>query len=637
MSVKVQQALPLGNVTINDGFWSELQNRVIDVVLPYQKDILEDQVPGAEKSHAIQNFRIAAGDAKGEFHGMVFQDSDVAKWLEAVAYALHVRPDPELVKKADEVIDIIGRAQQPDGYLNTYFIVKEPDRKWQNLQECHELYCAGHMIEAAVAYYESTGKDNLLNIMRKKADLICQRFGHGKTQGIPGHQEIELALTRLYHVTGEKSYLETAMYFLDERGKSPSFFAEEIKRRGWNHWRGVEDPEYSQNHLPVREQTEAVGHSVRAVYMYAGMAAVAAETNDQGLIKACRNLWENIVNKRMYITGGIGSTHHGEAFTKDYDLPNDTIYAETCASIAMVFFARHMLELTPKSEYADNMELQLYNGALSGMQLDGKRFFYVNPLEVVPGISGVVPGKRHVLPTRPEWYTCACCPPNVSRLITSLGQYAWGENEKGVFGHLYLGGTANCEKAEMKIECESNYPWCGNIGYTVTKAPSQERFFAVRIPAWCCKWAITINGSPAKYELQDGYAYITRNWQSGDKVALSLTIEPRRVYANTRVRANAGCVALMCGPLVYCLEETDNGPDLSALRLPRGSKLTARQENIPSIGDVVVLEAEGTRNTSCESLYSQHPPESKPANLHAVPYYTWGNRESGGMRVWIHE
>ena len=638
MSVKIQHALPLRNVTINDGFWSELQNRVIDVVIPYQNQILEDQVPGAEKSHAIQNFRIAAGDAKGEFHGMVFQDSDVAKWLEAVAYALTVRPDAELEKKADEVIDIIGRAQQPDGYLNTFFIVKEPDRKWQNLQECHELYCAGHMIEAAVAYYEATGKDNLLNIIRKKADLICQRFGHGKTQGIPGHQEIEMALMRLYHITGAESYKETALYFLDERGKDPSFFAEEIKRRNWHHWGNTEHREYTQNHLPVREQTEAVGHSVRAVYMYAGMAAVAAETNDAGLLKACHTLWDNVVNKRMYITGGIGSTAHGEAFTTDYDLPNDTIYAETCASIAMVFFARYMLELAPKSKFADNMELQLYNGALSGMQLDGKRFFYVNPLEVVPGVSGVVPVQRHVKPTRPEWYTCACCPPNVSRLITSLGQYAWGENEKGVYSHLYLGGTANCEKAGMQIECASNYPWCGDINYTVNpETAGLERFFAVRIPAWCGKWTLTVNGTPAQYDLKDGYAYITRKWEKGDKVALSLSLEPRRVYANTRVHANAGCVALMRGPVVYCLEETDNGNDLAALRLPRGSVVTAKRENVDSIGNVVVLEAEGTRVTSCESLYSDTPPESKPVSLRAVPYYTWGNRESGGMRVWVRE
>jgi len=638
MSAKIQQALPLKHVTVNDGFWSAIQNRVIDVVIPFQHDILEDKIPDVEKSHAIQNFRIAAGDAEGEFHGMVFQDSDVAKWLEAVAYALSVRPDPELEKKADEVIDIIGRAQEPDGYLNTYFTIKAPDRKWQNLQECHELYCSGHMIEAAVAYYEATGKDNLLNIMRRNADLICSRFGHDKTQGIPGHQEIELALMRLFYITGQKSYLETAQYFLDERGKDPSFFAEEIKRRDWHHWGNTEHREYTQNHLPVREQTEAVGHSVRAVYMYAGMAAVAAETNDAGLLKACNTLWDNVVNKQMYITGGIGSTVHGEAFTKDYDLPNDTIYAETCASIAMVFFARYMLEVQPRGEYADIMERELYNGVLSGMQLDGKRFFYVNPLEVVPGISGEVPVQRHVKPTRPEWYTCACCPPNVSRLLTSLGQYAWGENDKGVFSHLYIGGTANCTVAGMQISCESNYPWDGDIKYTVNpEVTGTERFVAIRIPAWCGEFTLTVNGKPAEYEVKDGYAYITRKWETGDEIMLQLPLKPRRVYANTHVRANAGCVALMRGPVVYCLEETDNGPDLSALQLPRANTITATSKKLDAIGSVVVLEAEGIRQQSCQSLYSETPPTSKPASLYAVPYYTWGNRESGGMRVWIRE
>jgi len=635
--MKVQQALPLKNVVIDDSFWSSIQDLVIDFVIPYQKDIMEDKIPGVEKSHAVENFRIAAGESQGEFHGMVFQDSDIAKWLEAVAYALSVRPDPVLEQKADELIDLVGRAQQPDGYLNTYFIVKEPDRKWQNLQECHELYCAGHMIEAAVAYYMATGKDTFLNIMRRKADLICSRFGEGKIQGIPGHQEIELALVRLYHVTGEKSYLETAEYFLNERGKDPSFFAEEIKRRGWHHWSNQENREYTQNHLPIREQNEAVGHSVRAVYMYAGMAALAAENNDETLLGACRRLWNNIVQKRMYITGGIGSTAHGEAFTTDYDLPNDTIYAETCASIAMVFFARHMLEVEPKGEYADIMERELYNGALSGMQLDGKRFFYVNPLEVVPGVSGKMPPYRHVLPQRPEWYACACCPPNVSRLITSLGQYAWGENEKGIFSHLYIGGQADFEHAG-KVSCESNYPWDGNVRYTISpKTADAEFFFAVRIPAWCSKWSVSVNGTPAEFDLKDGYAYISRKWSEGDVVELCLCMEPVRIYANTSVRANAGCVTLMRGPVVYCFEETDNGHDLSALRLPRESKITAKREMVESIGNVIVLETEGVRLQSCNELYSTTPPGSKSVSLRAVPYYTWGNRGSGGMRVWMHE
>jgi len=655
---------------IKDNFWTPIQNLMMEVVLPYQADILEDKVPGAEKSHAIQNFRIAAGEAEGEFYGMVFQDSDVAKWLEAAAYALALKPNAALEQKADEIIALIGRAQEPDGYLNTFFTVKEPHHKWQNLLECHELYCAGHMIEAAVAYYEATGKDEFLKIMRRNADLICSRFGEesacaqqggdsstcepsegrGKIRGIPGHQEIELALFRLYKVTGEKSYLETAQYFLDERGKSPSYFAEELASRDWSHW-GVtsEGREYAQNHLPVREQTQAVGHSVRAVYMYTAMAAIGAEAGDESLIAACRTLWGNIVNKRMYITGGIGSTSHLESFTIDYDLPNDTVYAETCASVAMVFFARKMLEIEPLGEYADIMERQLYNGILSGMQLDGKKFFYVNPLEVVPGVSGELPGYKHALPRRPEWFGCACCPPNVARLMTSLGQYAWGENEAGIFNHLYIGGTAEFSHAGgVQIETTTNYPWGNIVSYKISPALGATRFtFAVRIPAWSKMesrvpgWSreteIRINGELHAAGIKNGYVYITRDWQAKDEVSLMLDMNPKRVYANTKVRANAGAVAIMRGPLVYCFEECDNGADLSALRLPCDANIIPKRTHVDSIGEIVTLKMEGVRMESCGELYSSTPPNREAVTLTAIPYYAWGNRNIGGMRIWVLE
>lgn len=625
---------------INDSFWTPIQNLIMDVVLPFQADVLEDKIPTAEKSHAVQNFRIAAGEAEGEFYGMVFQDSDVAKWLEAAAYALGIRPDGALEQKADELIALIGRAQEPDGYLNTYFSVKEPSHKWQNLLECHELYCAGHMIEAAVAYYETTGKDTFLNIMRRTADLICNRFGEGKIRGIPGHQEIELALFRLYKATGEKKYLKTAKYFLDERGKEPSYFEEELASRDWNHWGTTsENREYAQNHAPVREQKQAVGHSVRAVYMYTAMAAVAAENGDSELLSACRTLWDNIVNKRMYITGGIGSTHHLESFTIDYDLPNDTVYAETCASVAMIFFARRMLEIKPVGNYADIMELELYNGVLSGMQLDGKRFFYVNPLEVVPGVSGELPGYKHVLPQRPQWYGCACCPPNVARLLTSLGQYAWGENENCAYNHLYIGGSVDLRLAGgVSIECATSYPWENTIRYKVHLKVSKAEFtFAIRIPAWSKEFSLTVNGDLCQPEIKNGYAYITREWNVGDEIILTLCMKPRRIYANSQVRANAGCVALMRGPLVYCFEECDNGANLSALRLPRSSEIICDNKKFDLVGDVTVLKAEGVRVESCGELYSDIPPENKRAGLSAIPYFAWGNRKSGGMRVWILE
>ena len=637
MEVKKQlHSADMRNVKVNDGFWSPMQKLVTDVVIPYQKSILNDEVPGAEKSHAIENFRIASGEQTGEFYGMVFQDSDVAKWLEAVAYSLILKPDEKLEAEADSLIDLIGRAQEPDGYLNTFFSVKEPDRKWTDLQECHELYCDGHMIEAAVAYYQATGKTNLLDIMKKNADLICSRFGKDKMRGIPGHEEIELALMRLYRVTGDEKYKEMAGYFLNERGTEPNFFAEEVKKRdGWAYWHmNPDDREYAQNHKPVKKQDKAVGHAVRAAYLYTGMADYASESGDAEMYEACKRLWRNIVDRQMYVTGGIGATVHGEAFSIDYELPNDLVYAETCASVAMAFFARRMLEIEPKGEYADILEKELYNGILSGMQLDGKRFFYVNPLEVVPGVSGKLPEYKHVLPERPGWYACACCPPNVARLVTSLAQYAWGENETSVYAHTYLGGQATFRNGAV-ITCESAYPWSGNVKYTID---TDKAFtFAIHIPGWCHEWSIAVNGEKVTPEQKDGYVLLDRSWKAGDTVELSLAMEPRRLYANTHVRADAGCVAIARGPVVYCFEQADNGAQLSALRLPRAAQLSVDEKGEERLGGVPVITAEGEREVSGGALYSEEPPKTEAAPLRAVPYYAWGNRGGGEMRVWIRE
>ena len=637
MEVKKQlHAADMRNVKVNDGFWSPMQKLVTDVVIPYQKSILNDEVPGAEKSHAIENFRIASGEQTGEFYGMVFQDSDVAKWLEAVAYSLILKPDEKLEAEADSLIDLIGRAQEPDGYLNTFFSVKEPDRKWTDLQECHELYCDGHMIEAAVAYYQATGKTNLLDIMKKNADLICSRFGKDKMRGIPGHEEIELALMRLYRVTGDEKYKEMAGYFLNERGTEPNFFAEEVKKRdGWAYWHmNPDDREYAQNHKPVKKQDKAVGHAVRAAYLYTGMADYASESGDAEMYEACKRLWRNIVDRQMYVTGGIGATVHGEAFSIDYELPNDLVYAETCASVAMAFFARRMLEIEPKGEYADILEKELYNGILSGMQLDGKRFFYVNPLEVVPGVSGKLPEYKHVLPERPGWYACACCPPNVARLVTSLAQYAWGENETSVYAHTYLGGQATFRNGAV-ITCESAYPWSGNVKYTID---TDKAFtFAIHIPGWCHEWSIAVNGEKVTPEQKDGYVLLDRSWKAGDTVELSLAMEPRRLYANTHVRADAGCVAIARGPVVYCFEQVDNGAQLSALRLPRAAQLSVDEKGEERLGGVPVITAEGEREVSGGALYSEEPPKTEAAPLRTVPYYAWGNRGGGEMRVWIRE
>ena len=649
MVKKQEHEITLTNFRVEDSFWSYFQNLVKDVVIPYQEQILNDELPDVEKSHAIENFRIAAGKSDGEYYGMVFQDSDLAKWLEAVAYSLTLGPNPELEQRADQVIELIGQAQQEDGYLNTYFTVKEPEHRWQNLHDCHELYCAGHMIEAAVAWYEATGKRNFLDIMCRMADHIDNRFGKGKVRGIPGHEEIELALLRLYRATGEERYLRLSQYFIDERGTAPDYFEEEEKSRDWKFWsQDASDKNYAQNYAPVREQDHATGHSVRAMYLYTAMADLAGEIHDEELWQACLRLFDSTVSRQMYLTGGIGSSVHGEAFTTDYDLPNDTIYAETCASIGLVFFARRMLELQPDRKFSDVMERALYNGVLSGMQHDGKRFFYVNPLEVIPGLSGVQPEYRHVIPKRPKWYACACCPPNVSRLLTSLSAYAWGEaigqenTTDTVYSHLYIGGTFTSKAGGgVTIRTETGYPWNGGVAYTATPdAPGADFTLAVRIPGWCKDFLVSLNGQvldAQTLEIRQGYLYLNRSWNSGDQLKLSFDMPVVRMYANPLVRENAGCVALMRGPLVYCIEQQDNGPDLQTIRILKDSVITAEETSDPVLGDYTAVKFTGLRLTCDGSLYSDVPPKAEEAVFRAVPYYLWGNREEGGMRVWIPE
>lgn len=628
----------LKKVKVTDSFFAPMQQLVIDEVIPYQERILKDEIPGVEKSHAIENFRIAAGLSEGEFYGMVFQDSDVAKWLEGVAYSLVIKPDKELEARADTIIDIIEKAQQPDGYLNTYFTVKEPEHRWQNLQECHELYCAGHMMEAAAAYYEATGKDKLLQVMERMADHIIGRFGEKKEHGIPGHQEVEIGLMRLYHVTGKEKYRDMANFFIEERGKNPHYFAEETKKRGWQHFgMDPENPAYNQAHATVYEQKEAVGHSVRAVYMYTAMAELAASLQNERLKKACEDLWDNLTGRRMYVTGGIGSTVDGEAFTIDYDLPNDTAYAETCASIGVVFFAKKMLSMEADGRYADVMERELYNGIISGMQLDGKRFFYVNPLEVNPGISGVLYGHKHVLPERPEWYACACCPPNVVRLLTSLGKYAWDETADTIYSHLFIGQRAELEKAVVTVE--SSYPWEGKVSYRIEAGKEKEFTFAVHVPSYVKEAVVTVNGEKVciPEQLKKGYLYLKRVWGKDDRIEITFDMPVRKIYASQKVREDAGCVALMRGPVVYCFEGADNGELLQSLRIPKqlSAKAVKCEEGV--LKGNMLLKLKGIRMTGSEELYSEEPPRAEETELTAVPYYTWGNRGLNQMRVWMLE
>ncbi len=633
--------------TVGEGFFGRYEKLVRDVVLPYQERALNDQIEGAEKSHCIENFRMAAkklktGSCEGEFYGMVFQDSDVAKWLEGAAYSLAQSPDAELEKRCDEIIELIGEAQHKDGYLNTYFTVKEPEKRWTNLHEAHELYCAGHMIEAAVAYAECTGKKRLLEIMCAMADHIYRHFIEEGAEGYPGHPEIELALMRLYRSTKEERYKELALHFINVRGVDSDYYKKEYEKNPWRVWgNNVGDKEYSQNVAPVRQQDKAVGHAVRAVYLYTGMADAAAETGDMELAAACKTLWNNITQHRMYVTGAIGSAYEGEAFTKDDHLPNDTAYAETCAAIGLIFFSNKMLYLERDGKYADVMERALYNCVLAGMQLDGTKFFYVNPLEALPGISGEAQTHRHALPVRPKWFACACCPPNVARLLGSVAEYAWHVDEGTLFSNLFLAGTLDVtERFGGKVILHTDYPYGNTIEYRFVPdegKTSMEVPLAIRIPAWSKETKICLNGKAANCEIKDGYAYIRGAYTADDTITVELDLSVKRVYTSSRVSANTGKAALQRGPLIYCAEGVDNENDVLSLSLKRDGEITVGDYLPDELFGIQKLFAEGYRETVNEELYSFDRQDTRPCQVTFVPYYTWANRGLNQMRVWIPE
>ena len=620
----------------SDGFIGKYQKLIKDVVIPYQYSVLCDEAPDTEKSHVVKNFINAGKAVRGEdtddgFYGMVFQDSDAAKWIEAVAYSLSVMPDKELEATADKLIDIIAVAQDEDGYLNTYYTIKDKEKRWTNLLEGHELYCSGHMMEAACAYYEATGKRVLLDVMLKNTRHIYNRFITEKHEGFPGHPEVELALMKMYRCTGDKICLELAEHFINTRGCDPEFYKKEKAARNWTVWgNNAEDNNYQQSGKPVREQTDATGHAVRAVYLYTGMADLASETGDKELYNACRNLWDSITKRRMYITGGIGSTVNGEAFTVDYDLPNDTAYAETCASIGLMFFASRMLENELDGEYSDIMERAFYNTVLAGMQLDGKRFFYVNPLESVPGISGAAATHWHTLTQRPKWYACACCPPNVARLISSFGKYAYGENADTAFCHLYAAGEVQFRNG-IKLSCETEYPY----GFTVTYKIEKGGKIAVRIPAWSKKYQLTINDEAVQAAPEKGY--VTMVAGDGDEIRLVLDDTPRFTYASPKIPELTGCTAISRGPLVYCFEGADNNGDVLSLSLVRNGEISVSDYNKELLNGTAVITAEAKRIEYSDSLYTDTPPAEIPCTATAIPYYTWGNRGENQMRVWMTE
>ncbi|MFW5743866.1 MAG: glycoside hydrolase family 127 protein [Spirochaetota bacterium] len=648
-------AVPLGKASITGGFWADWQRRNREITVPYVLDMCDE-------TGRTDSLRLAWSEG-ADWQPHPFYDSDIAKALEAAAYSLHQVPDADLEARVDGYVELFARAQQPDGYLNSYYAQTGIEKRWTNLRDMHELYCAGHLFEAAVAYERATGKRELLDVSTRYADHIAGRFGppdqrspagEPKEPGYPGHEEIELALVKLAEATGNVSYRDLARFFVDERGGEPHYFRVEAERRGEApenaHWDRSDVPApfaYYQAHAPVREQQAAEGHSVRACYLYAGMADVATATGDETLLAACRRLFANIASRRMYVTGGVGSHAHGERFTFDYDLPNESAYAETCAAISLVFFASRMANIELDSRYADVAERALYNGVLGGLGLDGKSFFYANPLAYHPTAPDL-PHVRSDAERRP-WYGCACCPPNIARLLASLAGYVYATGGDTVAVHHYASSALELDLGEAvgTLRQETNYPWDGEIAFTWDGPKPATFTLAMRIPSWAGSYALSEEGA----ELRSGYLHYRATWQPGDTLRLSLPMEIRRTAAHPAVRQDGWQVALERGPIVYCLEQADNGADLADLALPADAALRAEYERDLLGGCTVVRGtavrrggADGgpTRRAADTGSPAGSPLYGPPATRHdvaftAVPFALRANRGPGEMRVWIAE
>jgi len=589
-------------VKIESEFWSPRQETNRKVSIPHNLEKCRGR---------IRNFAQAAGDDRTPFQGHIFHDSDLYKVLEGVSYSLATHPDGELEARLDGIIDLIARSQQPDGYVNTWFTVKEPEKRWANLQGAHELYCAGHMFEAAVAHFRATGKRTFLDVACRFADYIDSVFGPGKRHAVPGHEEIELALVKLWRATGEERYLNLARFFVDEHGR-----AEKRELFG----------RYCQDHLPISEQTEPVGHAVRFLYLFSAVADLAALDGNQGWIDAMERLWQNIVKKKMYITGGVGVQRHGEGFAREYYLPNHDAYCETCASIGMAFWNHRLALLHGEGRFADLVERVLYNGALSGISLDGTKFFYVNPL--------ASRGNHH----RQPWYGCACCPTNVVRYMAALGDsmYAGLAGGNGACVLQYVGGSGLVPLREgtVRIIQKTRYPWEGKVEITLEPRDAGEFTLQLRIPGWCRGARVALNGKPLELKPLDGFVSLRRKWSAGDRVDLDFPMPVRRIESHPRVEENRERLAIGRGPIIYCLEDCDHSSPVDELALPAGAVLDPEFE-ADLLGGVVVLKGEGLARRIVEAGERGLQVESRPARITAIPYYAWDNREPGRMVVWL--
>ncbi len=633
----------LRGVVVTDPLFGSYIDTVTKKLLPYQWDVLNDRIPGVEKSYCIENFKIAAGRSAGHHRGAVFCDTDAYKWLETLAFCLQSGRGQELLPVADELVQLIAAAQEEDGYLQTYFTIDHPELKWKNLAEGHELYGAGHLMEAAVAYHQATGSQTILDVAVKLADLICRVFGDGADQchGYPGHQEVELGLIKLSRLTGQAKYAEMARHFLRIRGSSPNYLLQELARTGKNRIFpefADYDDKYAQTQLPPVQQRTAEGHAVRAMYMFSAMADVAKETGDEEMKTACLELWKNVTEKRMYITGGIGSSGHLERFTADYDLPNDRMYCESCASVGLMMFGQRMAALTGSARYYDTVERALCNTVLGGIQAEGDRYFYVNPLEVWPENCLPSTSMAHVKPVRQRWFDVACCPSNIARTLASLGQYIYAQDEKSLYVNQLISSSIQTviRGVEVRLEMNSRMMQGGRIDFNLETSGEGSVMLRVRIPSYFENHAFVLDGKVIRPAVENGYAVLAVSRPGKQHLVLTGQLRPQWVSANTRVRADLGRLALVYGPYVYCLEQTDNGENLANIfvRDDAAVKINPPCRELP--GDLPVLSFEGGRLSSGVSgLYGRPRFHLQPGRFTAVPYCLWCNRQPGEMTVWL--
>jgi len=608
-------SLPLGAISVTDGLWRAKQetNRKVSLRHGYRQ---------LERAGNFNNLRLAAEEGEGDYRSPVFMDSDIYKWLEAAALDLATVRDPEVEQMVEAATELIVAAQAEDGYLDSYFQVVGPEARWSDLDHGHELYCAGHFFEAAIAMKRATGDGRLLAVAQRLADYIDSVFGPGKRDGTPGHPEIELALVELYRETGERRYLDLAQYFVDQRGSG--------RMRGYRHY----GAEYHQDHVPVRDAGAVVGHAVRQLYLTAGVTDLYLETGEDALHEAMQRLWHDMTAHKMHITAGLGARFTGESFGDPYELPADRCYCETCAAIANIMWNWRLLLATGEGRYADLLERSLYNGFLSGVSQDGARYFYVNPLQSRGGVE------------RPEWYGCACCPPNVMRTIALVGHYAATVGDGGVQLHQYMASTVDTRSVDgpgAVLSVRTDYPWGGEVAIEVVETGGEPWPLSLRVPQWSPTPVVKVNGVEVTDAVaEDGYLTVRGAWQSGDVVSLSLGLEPRLTAPNPRVDAIRGSVCVERGPLVYAVESIDqqDGVDLLDVSVGLDVRMASTWEG-DLLGGVVAVDipAEVTSQGDWEgNLYL--PPEARTGVsgetvLRAVPYYAWANRGAGTMRVWL--